>query len=101
MRRPTRLSRRVRSSPFGREDLRRVILTRLGAEPPGGFFLTTSTSQQAWSSFNILFPALITLEKTENQTLNIQRSEDSEGLFDMDETIKVHLLFTDIFKINY
>lgn len=56
-------SRGLRPSPFGREDLLRAREVRLGVEHPEGLRLTTSTSQQAWSSFNALFPALITLDR--------------------------------------
>ena len=59
----TRLSRTPRPSPLGREDLLRAKGVRLGVEVSEGLLLITSTSQQAWSSFNVLFPALITLWK--------------------------------------
>ena len=54
-----------RPSPLGREDLLRVWGVRLGVLLPAGLLFTISTSQQAWSSFNVLFPALITLDGEE------------------------------------
>lgn len=49
-------------SPLGRDDLRLEFLFGVEAVAPT-FFFTMSTSQLAWSSLCVLFPALITLEK--------------------------------------
>jgi hypothetical protein len=49
-------------SPFGREDRLLEFLFGVDVMAPA-FFFTASTSQLAWSSLCVLFPALITLEK--------------------------------------
>lgn len=51
-------------SPFGKDDLRFAEEFLFGVElAPPIFFLTERTSQLAWSSLCVLFPALITLTK--------------------------------------
>lgn len=52
-------------SPLGREDRLQVVGVWLGVEGAGRLFRAT-TSQQAWSSFRALFPALITLNKAQH-----------------------------------
>lgn len=64
----TELSLSWRPSPLGNEDLRFVEEFLFGVELlPPAFFLTKRTSQLAWSSLCVLFPAFITLRKKAKQ----------------------------------
>lgn len=60
----TALSFSCSPSPLGREA-RLLVEFLLGVEAAApAFFFTVSTSQLAWSSLCVLFPALMTLGKT-------------------------------------
>lgn len=58
----TEFSFNCRPSPLGSDDLLLEFLFGVEVMVPA-FFFTVSTSQLAWSSLCVLFPALITLEK--------------------------------------
>lgn len=49
-------------SPLGRDDLRFEFLFGVDVTAPA-FFFTVNTSQLAWSSLCVLFPALMTLKE--------------------------------------
>lgn len=64
----TELSFSWRPSPLGSDDLRFVEEFLFGVElAPPAFFLTKRTSQLAWSSLCVLFPAFITLRKNKRE----------------------------------
>lgn len=58
----TEFSFNCNPSPLGRDDLLLEFLFGVEVTVPT-FFFTVSTSQLAWSSLCVLFPALITLKK--------------------------------------
>lgn len=66
----TEFSFSPKPSPLGSEDLLLEVGVLLGVLDTPGFLFTTTTSQQAWSSFRVLFPALMTLLATITYTMD-------------------------------
>lgn len=67
-------------SPLGRED-RLFVEFLFGVEVIApAFFFTVSTSQLAWSSLCVLFPALITLEKKPEKLIRQSDFQKAESL---------------------
>lgn len=65
----TEFSFNCNPSPLGRDDLLLEFLFGVEVMVPT-FFFTVSTSQLAWSSLCVLFPALITLKKKKPENVN-------------------------------